>query len=205
MASWLAYWCSSNAAGCTPGLLDPPCVWMQFATPAVRRTLAATCGSHRACLRRVVRHLIIIYRAGISIRLMPPLSLHRQALLLANDAAGAGPMAATVPGVHPQGGLAPVHRFRRVDEVHKGPYIVPPVGVGAADCNCVTCPDPSQHKLQPCSRALHPHRMSSVISGWHPTLMQPALCSEMLLAAVGSSPVAHVHPHVQPRLASICL
>ena len=49
-------------------------------------------------------------------------------------AAGAGPSAAAAPGAAPQGGLAPVHRFRRADELHRAPHIMRPVGVGAC-CN----------------------------------------------------------------------
>ncbi len=44
---------------------------------------------------------------------------------------GAGPSSAAVPGVAPQGGLAPMRNFRRVDEVHKAPHIMRPVGNGA--------------------------------------------------------------------------
>jgi len=46
-------------------------------------------------------------------------------------ASGAGPSAAAAPGVAPQGGLGPIRNFRRVDEVHKAPHIMRPVGNGA--------------------------------------------------------------------------
>ena len=86
--------------------------------------------------------------------------LHPQAAAAAS--AGAGLSSAVAPGVAPQGGLAPVRNFRRVDEVHKAPHIMRPVGNGASRVL-----RPAELRLMSISACVMSRSVPSALAGQH--------------------------------------